>query len=184
MAGLCIALFPSLSHAGMFAPHIVLWESFVSLALLGYGFAVVRALRLQTQPIAVSASVGVAVWLLLGGWLNLANLASRSALLLLLAVGFLLGLVELAQKDMRDRISARLHSLAANTAARNSAIPIAIYFLLVFAVHLRPLYWNSYDDQQGYMALADKSANFNTLQTQLLLSATWRMSCVLEASCF
>lgn len=165
MADLCIAVFPSLSHFGMFAPRILLWEAFVSLALLGYGLAVLRALRLQAQPIAVSACTGIAVWLLLGGWLNLANLASRRVLLLLLAFGFLLSIVELAQKEMRDRISARLHSLSANNRARNAAIPIAIYFLLVFAVHLRPVAWNAYDDQQGYMALADKSAHFNTLQS-------------------
>jgi len=158
-------LFPGLSRLGMFAPRVLLWEAFVSLALLGYGFAALRVLRLQRQPLAVSACTGVAVWLLLGGWLNLANLASRRVLLAALGLGFLCCLWELARPEVRDGIAARLRHFSEDKLARNLAIPILAYFLLLFAVNLRPIAWNAFDDPQAYMAYADKAAAFGSLQS-------------------
>ena len=165
MVTICLALPASLFRFGMFAPRILLWEMFVSLALMGYGMALLRALKLQEQPLAVSACAGVSIWMLLGGWLNLTHLASRHVLILFLACGALLFAREMAQKYMRTRIAARLRALSVNNVARNAAIPIAVYFLLVFAAHLRPVGWNRFDDPQAYMGYADKAAAFSSLQS-------------------
>jgi hypothetical protein len=145
----------------MFAPTVLLWEAFVSFAMLGFGFGLLRLCRLQRLPIAVAACAGIAVWVLLGGWLNLGHLVTRPVLLWLLASGVLLFLWELLQEEMRLRLGGMLRSFRSNRLALTLAIPIVGYFLLLFAAHLRPVSWNANDDQQGYMALAEKSAAFD-----------------------
>jgi hypothetical protein len=154
------------SPFGKFAPRILLWEAFVSLALLGLGLALLRLLRQQHQPFAVAACCGVALWLFFGGWLNLTHTATPRTILVLLSVGFLLGLWEISRPALRARLGAALRSIRSSRSTLIAGGFIAIYFAAIFAAHLRPTAaWNRYDDPQAYMAYADKASSLGSLQS-------------------
>jgi hypothetical protein len=162
---LLVALFLS-SRFATFAPHILAWELFLSCALLGWGWLVLRALRLRDLPVAVPACTGVAIWLFLGGWLNLFRWAGKNVLLGLLAVGFLWFLRELFASETRTSIRHSLASLrGGSTGWKLAALILGIYFVAIFATQIRPMAWNKFDDTQAYMAFADKAASFKSLQS-------------------
>jgi hypothetical protein len=163
-SALLAALFPWSRYA-TFAPHILAWELFLSCALLGWGWLVLRALRLRDLPVAVPACTGVAAWLFLGGWLNLFRWAGKHVLLALLAVGFLWFLRELFAPETRTSIRRSLTSLrGGSTGWKLAALVLGLYFVAIFATQIRPMAWNKFDDTQAYMAFADKAASFKSLQ--------------------
>lgn len=148
-----------------FAPHILAWELFLSCALLGWGWLVLRALRLRDQPVAIAACTGVAAWLFIGGWLNLFRWAGKHVLLALLAVGLLWFLRELFAPETKNSIRRSIASLRGGSAGwKFAALVLGVYFVAIFATQIRPVAWNKFDDTQGYMAFADKAASFQSLQ--------------------
>jgi hypothetical protein len=154
------------SFAGALAPRVLLWETFVTLAILGFGLGTLRLLCLKGRGVPLAGAAGIAVWLLVGGWLNLAHVASKPVLLTGLSAGIVLAIVELTRPSYRQRLAASWRTLRADRVTLRVAVVIGAYFLLIFALRLRPALWNTFDDPRGYMAFTAKASALSGLQPE------------------
>jgi len=148
-------------------PSLLFWEAFVSLAVLGYGFGGVRLIGKARVSVGVALCSGIAIWLSLGGWLNLFQLASRPILLVLLTIGFLLFAWEWTRPEVRERFKNGFRSLLPSSKAGCVAGGIiGVFFLLCFVIHLGSFSWNKFDDVQAYMPFAEKASALGGLQPE------------------
>lgn len=148
-------------------PALVAWEGLVSLALLGFGMGGLRALGKRRQPVGLAMCAGVAVWLVVGGWLNLLGWARRPVLVGLLLVGFVIFVTEIARREVRELFAEGFRALVpGSVAGRVAGGIVGGFFLLCFAVHLASFTWNKFDDVQAYMPFAAKASALGGLQAE------------------
>ena len=140
-------------------PALLAWELFVSLAILGYGRATLRLFRLQL-PIGVAACTGVAIWLLIGGALNLTQTATKPVLRTLLALGLALFFVTIKSRVPH---SWQPHRDQWNPKHKFAATLLLLWFAVTLLIHLGTFAWNRFDDLQAYTAFADKASALGAL---------------------
>ena len=146
-------------------PALLAWEAFVTLALLGFGLGTLRLLKRRELPVGIAFCTGIAVWLLLGGALNLLHAATKPVLLTFLVAGSILCLLELRNPTLRQSLQTGLRRLwPAGNWTRAAASVLVLWFSLCFIAHLGTFAWNRFDDLQAYTAFADKAAALGSLQ--------------------
>ena len=133
----------------------LLWCALLFLSLAGYGAILLRLFGLRRPSTALAATAGVPVFLLLGGFLNLAHAITSPILIALTLLGIIAALllrITLANSEPEDKAVQPPHSRAATLLLCLAALLFAIR--LGATVHAGQ--YQASDDYNFYLAAPSK----------------------------
>ncbi|HET9086446.1 MAG TPA: hypothetical protein VFN53_02875 [Acidobacteriaceae bacterium] len=146
----------SIRSLGEFA-FALIWACLLLISFIGWGKLLSKVLRVRGLPSSVACSLGIAVILFTGGWLNLFHAVYPSILIALALTGVLLYFL------MRKESSDAYNWLNFwNVASRSSRALIVLTFLLLVlrvAATVRLATYHNYDDGTAYLAFPQKMLN-------------------------
>jgi hypothetical protein len=142
--------------------RLFLWELAVAVGGFGWGAAGLRCLGVRRRPLALNGIFGVAIFLALGGWMNLVHLLSPAGMGGLVGCGVLLAAYSVLKRDRRE-----VKAASAEPWDLPSIIVVGVAVLILGTLMLgtlRPLAW-CVDDTQAYIAFAQKAFQNHSLQS-------------------
>lgn len=140
-------------------------------ALFGWGYLVRRSMNMANGSWAVSITLGMALWISIGGVLNLARLAGPSALTAMVVVGLMV-FVFATRKALAGR-SGRLPDgrvLAGRALLMALAIGVLVFTI---ATQLPPAAYNHFDDFEKYFSHPVRMLQTGTLFGSPLSAIGW-----------
>ena len=133
----------------------ILWSVLILASIAGFGSLLLRLAGVRRNALALAATVGVSVIVLLGGVLNLRGLIAAPVLFGVLALGLVAGVIGLLDRR-RTAAAEEIETPSPDTRPAWIAMALLVVFAAMFALRLgssvHTLYYQMSDDYNFYLA--------------------------------